>query len=158
MPRTGLSNLLFVRRKASGLSKRDVALELGVSPDVVGQWERGEHLPRVKYVPALVAFLKNDSWLPSSTFSERVRRFRALRGWCRSKLAAWIGVDARTIGRWENGAAPPVERQHIVDRQMLEASIRDPVSQQSEGALRAQGRSRRRGMRAKPAGKSGRSR
>ncbi|MEP4163218.1 helix-turn-helix transcriptional regulator [Maricaulis sp.] len=122
IPRNGLSNLLFVKRKTLQLSKKAVAGKLGVHVEVVGQWERGEHLPRVKYVPALVDFLGDDRWLPSDTFSDRLYRFRAMRGWSQEKLGTWLGVDGRTVGRWEDGAPLPEKRRRDFDRRMMEAS------------------------------------
>jgi transcriptional regulator with XRE-family HTH domain len=125
VPRTGLSNLLFVKRKALQLSKKAVAKKLGVHVEVVGQWERSEHLPRVKYVPALIEFLGDDSWLPSDTFADRLYRFRAMRGWSQEKLGAWLGVDGRTVGRWEEGAPLPEARQQDLDRRMMCATSQE---------------------------------
>jgi DNA-binding transcriptional regulator YiaG len=113
-----LSNLLYVKRRALRLAKQEVASKLGVHEQVVGQWERGDHRPRVKYVPALVSFLRDDSWLPQYTFEDRLYRFRALRGWSQAAFGHWMGVDERTIGRWESGELPPDGRAREIDVQM----------------------------------------
>ena len=80
---------------------------LGVTRDVVRMWERGEREPRARYYPAIIGFLDDDSWLPSTTLPELIKRFRLLRGWSQKRFGEWLGYSERTIGRWEDGLSPP---------------------------------------------------
>tara|TARA_R110002073_G_scaffold69054_6_gene171332 strand:- start:30174 stop:30596 length:423 start_codon:yes stop_codon:yes gene_type:complete len=106
IPTEGLPDLLYRRRKSLGLRKHEVAEVLNVHKDVVGLWERGEHQPRVKYIPALIEFLGDESWLPNGSFEARLYRFRARRGWSQERLARWLGKDERSIRHWEGGNGP----------------------------------------------------
>ena len=108
IPTTGLPQRLFQRRRALELTKREAADQLGVHIEMIGKWERGEHHPRAMHYPAIIAFLDDDSWLPHATLSEQLKRFRLLRGWSQKRLGEWLGYSERTIGRWEDGLAPPV--------------------------------------------------
>jgi transcriptional regulator with XRE-family HTH domain len=114
---------LFRRRRELELNKRDVAARLGVHHEMIGKWERGEHVPRVSCIPALIGFLGDDTWLPFDSFSRRVYRCRALRGWSRERMGTWLGVDARTVGRWEAGLSPRPEARRAFD-QMIRAAER----------------------------------
>tara|TARA_R110002095_G_scaffold126811_3_gene109887 strand:- start:6562 stop:7047 length:486 start_codon:yes stop_codon:yes gene_type:complete len=105
-PAEGLPDLLYRRRKSLGLHKHEVAKILKVHKDVVGLWERGVNEPRVKYIPALIEFLGDESWLPNGSFDARLYRFRAQRGWSQERLARWLGKDERSIRQWEDGRFP----------------------------------------------------
>jgi putative acetyltransferase len=103
LPQSGLPRLLREARLGAGLTKREAAKRLGVCVDVVGQWERGEHAPRIHYYPILIEFLGNDDWLEDRTLADRIRKCRARNGWSQAMLGHQIGVSETTIARWEKG-------------------------------------------------------
>jgi transcriptional regulator with XRE-family HTH domain len=103
LPNEGLPKLLYKRRKALGLNKRQVAEMLGVHRDMIGLWESSTHQPRVKYLPAIIRFLGDASWLSGANPSERLKRFRAVKGWSQERLAKWLGQNERHIRRLEDG-------------------------------------------------------
>tara|TARA_R110002073_G_scaffold69054_6_gene171348 strand:- start:49371 stop:49856 length:486 start_codon:yes stop_codon:yes gene_type:complete len=124
IPKEGLPDLLFRRRKSLGLHKHEVAETLKVHREVVGLWERGEHQPRVKYIPALIDFLQDDSWLPGGSFDARLYRFRAQRGWTQEQLARWLGKDERSIRQWEDGRFPENVELIRIDGRLAAGTVR----------------------------------
>ncbi|MFT6461112.1 MAG: transcriptional regulator with XRE-family HTH domain [Maricaulis maris] len=106
LPQSGLPRLLREARLRQGLTKREAARRLGVCVDVIRQWERGEHLPRIQYFPAIIDFLGNDDWLLERSFADRIRKHRARNGWSQARLSQKIGVSERAIGCWERGLEP----------------------------------------------------
>ena len=114
IPPKGLPRLLFQRRRALGLTKRETAKRLGVHVEMVGKWERGEHHPRAMHYPAIIAFLGDDSWVTAATSAERIKRFRLLRGWSQKRLGEELGCSPRAVHRWESGQSPPPLMQKLV--------------------------------------------
>lgn len=37
-----------------GLSRKEAGVKIGVSPDTIYKWEKGESFPSSKYIPAIV--------------------------------------------------------------------------------------------------------
>ena len=122
LPQCGLPRLLRDARLGKGLTKRETARQLGVCVDVVGQWERGEHAPRIQYYPAIIEFLGNEGWLDDQTLADRVRRYRSRKGWSQARLGQQIGVSERTIGRWERGQTPPAPERGLVEQMLADAN------------------------------------
>jgi transcriptional regulator with XRE-family HTH domain len=112
---SGVGRLIFERRTQGGITKRHLAKKWRVYPEVVGLWERGEHSPRVHYMPAIIAFIGHADWLPDTTFANRLFKHRMLHGLPKDELADLLGVDPRTIARWERGQFPSSQRQKEID-------------------------------------------
>ena len=127
LPDTGLPKLLRDDRLKRGLSKRSVALKLGVTSNVITYWERGIHVPRIRYMPTIVSFLGDDTWLPIQTFADRLYKARALRGWSQAKFAAFIGYDERSVARWELGTLPPRKTKDLIE-ELIASSVDDSSS------------------------------
>lgn len=106
IPDDGLPRLLYKRRRELGLSKRQVAQRLGVCVDMVGKWERGEHEPRVMYMPAIFDFLGEAHEFAGGPLPDRLKRFGTLQGWSKERLGKWLGCSERTVGRIEAGDPP----------------------------------------------------
>ncbi|WP_339749027.1 helix-turn-helix transcriptional regulator [uncultured Maricaulis sp.] len=71
-------------------------------------------MSRVKYIPALIDFLPDDSWLPDGSFDARLYRFRAQRRWSLERMAKWLGKNERSVRKWEDGRYPdPAELAQI---------------------------------------------
>jgi len=122
LPQSGLPRLLREARLGKGLTKLAAAKRLGVCVDVVGQWERGEHAPRIRYHPAIIDFLGTDEWLEGRTLADRIRKCRARKGWTQAGFGQQIGVSERTITRWERGFAPTAAMCGRVERMLADLS------------------------------------
>ncbi len=105
LPGKALPRLLFQRRRALRLTKRQVAERLGVHVEMVGKWERGENAPRAMYHPAIRAFIGQSAWDKAHTHLPPLTRYRLKCGWSQAKLAAALGVSERSVGRWERCGA-----------------------------------------------------
>ena len=112
---SGVGRLIYEKRTQGGITKRNLAKKWRVHPEVVGLWERGEHCPRVRYMPAIIAFIGHANWLPDTTFANRLFKHRMLQGLPKDGLADLLGVDPRTIARWERGQFPSSQKQTEID-------------------------------------------
>jgi transcriptional regulator with XRE-family HTH domain len=109
--RRPISFQLLARREELGLQPRDVAPQLGVQTRTYNRWERGEDLPRTRYLPAITQFLGHDPNPEPETLGERIRAARESEGLTRSQLAARLGVASSTVNAWEsNAVSRPTER------------------------------------------------
>ena len=115
LPKNGLPRLLRDTRLERKLSKREVAQKIGVVAEVIGKWERGEHVPRVHYMLAILNFLGDDTWLPDRSFADRLFKFRARHGWSQAKLAGFVGYDERSVARWEAGDSAARKTQELIE-------------------------------------------
>ena len=120
LPDEGLPKLLYERRKALGLNKRQVAEMLGVHRDMIGRWESGRHGPRVKYGPTIIRFLGGDDWLPTASLADRLRRFRMMRGWSQESLGVYLKCDERSVRDWEGGKPPSPAQATAVEARLTE--------------------------------------
>ena len=62
-PRT-LGEHLVARRRSLGLYQKDVALLLGVGPETVLHWEKGQTSPPDRSWPSIIRFLGYDPGRP----------------------------------------------------------------------------------------------
>jgi transcriptional regulator with XRE-family HTH domain len=90
-----------------GLRQRDLARELGVTPDTIRNYESGRSSPEVRLWPAILRFLGYDPRETRDGFPERLRRARVSRGMSQAELAALLGVQTATVGAWERGLHRP---------------------------------------------------
>lgn len=98
-------------RETKGLSRRDVAVMLGVGESSVFLWERGGHAPRPE-VQARVERLLDDRSveLPRAApplSARAIRAFRRRHRWSRARLAKALGVSEATVHGWESGNTRP---------------------------------------------------
>jgi transcriptional regulator with XRE-family HTH domain len=84
-----------------GLLQREVALQIGVDPITVLNWEKGKATPSLKAIPEVIQFLGHDPRPEAGTFPEQIRQFRRRLGLSIDKLAERIGVDRSTLQKWE---------------------------------------------------------
>ncbi len=136
LPDSGLPRLLREARLGMGLTKREAARRLGVCVDVVGQWERGAHVPRIQYHPAIIEFLGHDDWLNGRTLADRMRRCRARMGWTQARLGQLIGASETTIARWEGGQSPSASKRGRVERMLAGLSESDALVAKAEQRAR----------------------
>jgi transcriptional regulator with XRE-family HTH domain len=84
-----------------GLLQREVAVQIGVTKEVIHNWETGHAEPAVGHYPVLIEFLGYSPLPEPKTRGQAVRRERMSRGWSIARLAKESGVDPATVGRVE---------------------------------------------------------
>jgi len=98
---------LEIRRRELGLTQREAARELSCDAKTLMWWERNERPPYVSAYPAIIAFLGYEPWPEPTTLAEALIAVRRRRGLEIRKVAALIGMDEGTWGRWERGEWKP---------------------------------------------------
>jgi len=117
------SDTLRGARLRRGLTQRQLAERLGVSPPTISHWETGRWRPpryRIGQLATVLGVAPNDlargmHWSPceSSTtglggnFGEAIRAARRDSGLSKAQLARCVGVSSATIRRWECGGSAP---------------------------------------------------
>ena len=64
-------------------------------------WEKGKRQSPVKFMPAILSFLRYDPFSQPKTLSERMLALRRANGWTIKQTARQLGIDEETWGRWE---------------------------------------------------------
>ena len=104
------------------LMQKEVAKLIGVSEDSLTGWENGRSEPQIQFVPYIIEFL---GYMPIevdvSTVGGRIKEYRMRHGLSHKKMGKLLGVDASTVGTWENNSSRPQERTQkllikIIDR------------------------------------------
>ena len=95
------------RRLDLGLLQRDVAERLSVDDTTVTNWELGRTGPALRFMPVLIRFLGYNPYPPGQSLAKRLRIRRRKLGWSQAHLAVLLGVDERTVARWERGSRRP---------------------------------------------------
>jgi len=96
---------LHIRKKRLELKLRqvDVANQIGISEDCVTFWENGRSKPQIQHMPKIIAFLGyNPVTYENVTIGGQIKNYRITNGLSHKKLGKILGVDASTIGSWEN--------------------------------------------------------
>ncbi len=94
------------------LLQSQVAGILGVSEDSVCYWENNRTSPAIRFISRIIEFI---GYLPSGdvsnlTAGERIVAYRRILGITQEELARRLGVDPRTLARWEKGNGTPPGR------------------------------------------------
>jgi len=97
------------RRLDLGLFQRDLARRLGADAKTLLNWEKGRTEPRLRFLPAILAFLGEDPRPMPPTFGERLRRAREAKGLSIARLARQLEVDPTTVWSWEKGRHQPAK-------------------------------------------------
>lgn len=96
------------KRLEQGLLQEDVAKLIGVTTDCITNWENNRGIPQVQFMPAIVKFI---GFVPleidDGTLCGQILLYRNMHGLSHKKLGKIIGVDASTIGSWENELSIP---------------------------------------------------
>lgn len=89
-------------RGRAGMTQQELADQLGCSVNVIGDWESGRKGERIERTVRLCGALGCEA---SELMSQGVRSLRSDRGLTQRQLASVIGVNTRTVERWESGEA-----------------------------------------------------
>jgi transcriptional regulator with XRE-family HTH domain len=89
------------RRLDLGLLQREVAARLGTDVMTVNNWECYRTVPMVQWLPRIIGFLGYAPYDPSWGLGRRFRTAREALGWSRRRMAKALGVDERTVLKWE---------------------------------------------------------
>ena len=95
------------------LFQSDVAKIFDVCEDSITGWETGRSVPQIQYYPKLIEFLGYNPFpVETETLGGRIKKYRIEQGLSHAKLGAKIGVDASTIGAWE-------QNEHVPNREKI---------------------------------------
>ena len=83
--------------------QREAAIELGVNPWTVLNWEKGHTEPPIGSIPAILEYLGYDPFPKPLTLPERIVAKRRELGWSIETAARKVDVDPGTWGNWERG-------------------------------------------------------
>ena len=90
------------------LFQSDVAKIFDVCEDSITGWENGRSVPQIQYYPKLIEFLGYNPFpVETETLGGRIKKYRIEHGLSHKKLGEKIGVDASTIGAWEENEHVP---------------------------------------------------
>jgi transcriptional regulator with XRE-family HTH domain len=96
------------RRLQLRLLQADVAKLLNVCEDTVTGWENDRYTPQISHYPKIIEFLGYNPFpIDESMLGGRMKKYRIEQGLSHKKLGEKIGVDASTIGAWENNEHMP---------------------------------------------------
>lgn len=131
-------------REQKGWNKQTLAQQVGVAPATVGNWERGKHACRERYIKLLAqafgctvdeltdgAQITTKARHISETTSQPLPKANAIdqhRKACEltvKELAQRMHVSANTINRWENGNVMPSAQKVLLLAQTLGCTVSD---------------------------------
>ena len=124
LPTTLGEHILSVRSERKLLQK-DVAAEIGVTPETIGHWEANKTEPPIHVMPAIIRFLGYDPIPEPTTLAERMRAYRQRNGLSIKKAATQAGVDESSWGLWERtGHGPWVRYRTLLDDFLTNEGVR----------------------------------
>ena len=96
------------RRLQLRLFQGDVAKIFEVCEDSITGWESGRSVPQIHLCPKIIQFLGYDPFpCETETLGGRIKKYRVEQGLSHKRLGKMVGVDASTIGAWENNEHVP---------------------------------------------------
>lgn len=103
-----IADHLRKRRYDLDLIQKEAAKLLTVTEDCYFNWEGGKAFPQIQYMPKITEFL---GYMPVEidvmVFMGKVKYYRFIKGLSHKKMGKLLGVDATTVGAWENGTSIP---------------------------------------------------
>jgi transcriptional regulator with XRE-family HTH domain len=105
-----LGDHLKKARKERRLLQREVAKTLGVDSMSLVNWEKNRTKVGTRFVPAIIQWLRYDPLPRPGSFGEWIAIERGRRGLARRSLAAALGWDEATVGKYEAGRPPEARR------------------------------------------------
>lgn len=103
-----LGDHLRAKRIEKGLLQADVAYILEVSVETITNWENNLSFPKIKYSAKISQFLGyNPFTFKSKTLGDKIKIYRHRHGLSHKCMGSLLGVNASTIGSWENNEHIP---------------------------------------------------
>jgi transcriptional regulator with XRE-family HTH domain len=107
----------------AGLYQTDLAKQIGVDSESIGNWEDGSRFPHVRHLPAIIAFL---GFYPfdheTDTLGGKLTRYKNEHGLSNEKLAKLLGVDEGTVAGWVRNERVPLARSIAAIETLLKSS------------------------------------
>ena len=93
------------------LYQKDLVHFFGVTETTIHNWETNKHYPPVRFHPRMMEFLGYCPYKPAQSMAEKLKAIRVtLLGLTRKEMAKKIGVDEKTLMRWERDGRQPANR------------------------------------------------
>lgn len=96
-----LGDRLLAYGRDHGLTTRQIASRIGVTPQTLRNWERNRTKAEVRYYPEILTLVGDLALGPTQTLGARCRAERRKRGLSAERLAMLAGVDEATVLRLE---------------------------------------------------------
>lgn len=98
------------KRLDLGLWQKQVAEQIGVDEVTLYNWEKQRTVPKLPYIPKIIAFLAYIPFPPASSLPEKIKNCRRVLGVTQEKMAEMIGIDKTTLARCEARKSQPTEK------------------------------------------------
>ena len=98
-----LGEQLTKRRMDLGLTREQIARQIGVWDQALRNWGAGRTRPGPKHVPAIQRFLREEPLLPAATLGNRLRDWRRANRVSKAGAARLAGLHEQTIAHIERG-------------------------------------------------------
>ena len=108
IPKTLGQHLVKVRIDRH-LTKKAVAVEIGVTPASLTAWEKEDHMPEVIQMKNVISFLGFYPLPEPKNLAEQIRKYRNVHGLTLEEFGKLLGVDGATVWTWENEKYIPAE-------------------------------------------------
>lgn len=103
-----ITDHLRKRRFDLGLTQKEAAKKLEVTEDCYYLWEGNKALPQIHHMPNVIQFLGYMPYsVDTTTFKGKIKFYRLKKGLSHKKMGKILGVNATTVGAWENGTGAP---------------------------------------------------
>jgi len=116
-----LGDHLKKKRLDLGLWQKQVADQIGVDEGTLYNWERQRTVPKLPYIPKIIAFLGYNPFPPASSLPEKTKNCRRVLGLTQGKMAEMIGIDKSTLADHEAGKNQPNEKTLKLIKAFLES-------------------------------------
>jgi DNA-binding transcriptional regulator YiaG len=95
------------RRIEMELLQKHVASRLGTNEWTYRDWERFGRVPRVRFLPGIIAFLGYYPYPEPTTLKAQLLKQRRLLGYSHEQMGKLLSVNEATYRHWENGLCQP---------------------------------------------------
>ena len=122
-PPATVGDYIRVRRCERKLPQRDVARQIGVSTDTIGNWENNRTEPPASFLPAIIRFIGFDPSPDPTTLAEQMRAYRGRHGLSIEQAARRAGVNRTSWGLWERTGLIPWKRYRTLVDEFLAQQV-----------------------------------
>ncbi|MEC0310212.1 helix-turn-helix domain-containing protein [Paenibacillus lautus] len=104
-------------RNKANFTIRELAALSGLTPETISMMENGVHSPSLKSLRKISACLNSPTYflgcfetLPEDSFGECLKKARLFRGFTKQEAALELGVDPKTLSKWETNKGHPPDK------------------------------------------------